>query len=84
MLAAWLIANVSFTGTIRENIDPFEQYSDTQVWDALGKRCPAATIMSVSCRHQPQIPLFVLPFDSGVLRRIHIESTDERRTQRTT
>jgi ABC-type multidrug transport system fused ATPase/permease subunit len=31
----------SFTGTIRENIDPFEQYSDSQVWDALGKRRPA-------------------------------------------
>jgi len=26
-----------FTGTIRENIDPFEQYSDSQLWDALEK-----------------------------------------------
>ena len=26
-----------FTGTIRENIDPFEQYTDSQLWDALEK-----------------------------------------------
>ena len=26
---------VIFVGTIRENLDPFEQYSDQQIWDAL-------------------------------------------------
>ena len=26
---------VIFVGTIRDNLDPFDQYSDQQLWDAL-------------------------------------------------
>jgi hypothetical protein len=36
-----------FTGTIRENIDPFEQYSDSQLWDALGKSSKDAVAAAV-------------------------------------
>jgi hypothetical protein len=38
-----------FTGTIRENIDPFEQYSDSQLWDALGKSSKDAVAAAAVC-----------------------------------
>lgn len=33
-----------FSGTLRDNLDPFEAYSDDEVWDALEQASLASTV----------------------------------------
>merc|ERR550537_844210 len=36
-----------FSGTIRSNIDPFDEYSDEQIWDALDKCEMKAAVLAM-------------------------------------
>lgn len=38
---------VLFSGTLRANLDPFEAYTDDEVWDALEQASLAATVRCV-------------------------------------
>lgn len=38
---------VMFKGTIRSNLDPFGQYSDQKIWDALEKCFMKESVMSM-------------------------------------
>ena len=42
---------VLFTGSVRRNLDPFDEYSDSQLWGALDEVCAIHSLLFTQSRH---------------------------------
>ena len=56
-----------FSGTVRYNLDPFDTYSDVQLWNALEQVCVVhAIILLIYFTYQVQLKSFVESWDGGL------------------